>query len=72
MILMSHAEHGFHHAYTEAEVESNKKHGWAVYVGPVELNDEAVRQAYFEKFGKNPHHLMKMETIRKAVDDNRE
>lgn len=39
-------------------------------LGPTD--DAYVRAAYLAKFGKKPHHMMKLENIKKAVNDNRE
>lgn len=34
-----------------------------------EMSEDEARQAYVEKFGKNPHHAMKLENIIKAVSE---
>lgn len=37
-------------------------------VGEVPGDIEALRAEYLQKFGKTPHHKMKPETIRKALN----
>ena len=69
---MAHPLHGFTHAYNNNEKERLEALGWGVEViKEIVLDDEAaIRKAYFEKFGKKPHHMAKLDTIKKALDDN--
>lgn len=74
-ILMQHPKHGFMHAYNTVEQKTLEGRGWTVKKDrPVEIapevEDEAIRQAYFNKFGKKPHHMMKIENILKALNDS--
>lgn len=73
-IRMAHPLHGFTHAYNNNEKERLEALGWGVEVvavAEIVLDDEAaIRKAYFEKFGKKPHHMAKLDTIKKALDDN--
>lgn len=79
-IRLSHPKHGFHNVYSEADVERHATHGWVRHVEPVkaepvkpvEDETEFLKAAYFHKFGKNPHHMMKLENIKKALNDNGE
>lgn len=64
-ILMEHAKHGRAHAYNVTELAAMQQNGWAKV-----MDDDAIRAAYLEKFGKPAHHLKKIETIRKELDDN--
>ena len=71
-------KHGWHVVYSHSEVERLAPHGWSVWVEPQHIvvdaagdnNIEDLKAAYFAKFGKKPHHLMKLENIKKALDDN--
>lgn len=76
-IRMSHPKHGFTHAYNNNDISYLISLGWRVHVEEVkevdkkvELSDDEIRAAYFKKFGKKPHHMAKIETLRKALDDN--
>lgn len=70
--LMSHPKHGFTHAYNTNDVSYLTALGWSVKEDKPEgkNEEEALRAAYLEKFGKKPHHMAKLETIKKALDDN--
>ena len=73
MKRMTHPLHGFTHAHNTNEVAYLVARGWSVEeeTQPEGKDDEeALRAAYFEKFGKKPHHMAKLETIKKALDDN--
>ena len=78
MIRMSHPKHGFHIVYNNSAVAEHEKLGWSVHIEPQHVvvdaaednNIEDLKAAYFAKFGKKPHHLMKLENIQKALDDN--
>lgn len=77
MIRMSHPKHGFHVVYNNSAVAEHEKLGWSVHVEPQPIVAEeeggtidGVKADYFAKFGKKPHHLMKLENIQKALDDN--
>ncbi len=77
MIYQVHKNHGRHIAYSEAEAKTNRENGWSD-VAEVEFYPRKMAviaddlgeltKAYKEKFGKNPHHKMKAETIKAALD----
>jgi len=52
---------------TVLEVESNLKHGWEKF-DPDKPQVDLIEQ-YKARFGKRPHHWMKEESIRKAVEE---
>lgn len=73
-VRMQHPKHGFTHAYNTVDKAYLERLGWREEVAkPVEVTtedeDAAIRQAYFNKFGKKPHHMAKIETILKALND---
>jgi hypothetical protein len=65
-IRISHPKHGFHVVYSEAEVTKHAENGWVKHV----VEELSLVDKYKAKFGKAPHHMMKPETIQKALDDN--
>ena len=69
-ILMQHEKHGFTHAYNANDKAYLENLGWSVKEEEVKQDEDAIRQAYFEKFGKKPHHMAKLETIKKALNDS--
>ena len=62
MIFQIHPEHGKHIAYSAGEEEANKANGWKTVSEEEFYGRDPIAQ-YTEKFGKPPHHRMKMETI---------
>ena len=73
---MMHPVHGFTHAYNNNDIAYLEKLGWSVepnaetVAAMTEADEIVIRKAYFDKFGKKPHHMAKLETIKKALDDN--
>ena len=82
MIFQVHSEHGRHIAYSPTEAENNEKNGWKT-ISKEEFFGEQVSKdtdssdgdliaAYLQKFGKKPHHKMKIDTIKAAVNGGNE
>lgn len=76
-VRMQHPKHGYTHAYNTVDKAYLESLGWRVEEAkPVEPKveitpedeDAAIRQAYFNKFGKKPHHMLKIENILKALN----
>ena len=67
---MTHKSHGVTYVYNNGERDYLIKHGWEVDEEiPVLLKKEKTpTELYVEKFGKQPHHKMKDESILKALD----
>lgn len=76
MIRMTHPKHGVTHA-VGAEVEWNKANGWIVDGAEPKVPEvtqdvglsEDPKTRYTVKFGKPPHHRMKLETILDALKE---
>lgn len=68
---MTHAEHGRMPVYNPTEVEFNQKNGWVLETKDV-AKAKSLSELYFAKFGKKPHHRMKDETIKAALDGSTE
>lgn len=74
-VTMKHPEHGTTQVYVVAEVEANKLNGWVVQeekelaVPEIASEELSLKERYFEKFGKAPHHRMIDETIELALKD---
>jgi hypothetical protein len=65
---MSHPEHGRMPVYSDIEIEYNKKFGWILdEEKPVDV--ETPEEAYEKKFGKPPHHRLKLDTIIKRLEE---
>jgi hypothetical protein len=83
MIFQLHEKHGKHIAYSPAEAEYNEKNGWKTvskekfyYVDVpddnIEANDYHELVAEYETlFGRKPHGRMKLENIKKAIEDGK-
>jgi len=58
--------------YTEAEVIYNAKNGWKRVKNEVPTLTEKVdiKEQYKKKFGKYPHHLKKLSSIVKELNDD--
>ena len=79
---LTHARHGKKIAYQFHECEADKKMGWKEVTEdqfyesqkqkPKEEppKDEGLANQYEAKYGKKPHHKMKDETIKAALDDS--
>lgn len=74
MIYQIHEDHGKHFALNHNEAKANNENGWKT-VSKEEfygIKEEEIPQAlidqYKEKFGKAPHHKMKLETIQGKLD----
>ncbi len=74
IIALQHEAHGTHIAYSETEAIECEKTGWKrdpdlsrQLMGEPAI-DKSMADKYREKFGKAPHHLMKKETIEKALN----
>jgi len=70
MIFQIHPDHGKHIAYIPAEAAYNEKQGWRT-VTEAEFYGKPVDEValYVAKFGKKPHHKMKPETIKAALEE---
>jgi hypothetical protein len=68
MIFQKHQNHGKHIAYSEQEAKRNEANGW-ITVSKEEFYEIDLRVQYEKKFGKEPHHLMKEETIRAKLEE---
>jgi hypothetical protein len=75
LTAMTHPDHGTHIVYDYKDQKMAEEVGWKV---DSDLSKVLAGQApvaatlidkYTEKFGKPPHHLMKPETIQKALDE---
>ena len=83
LIYMKHERHGRMPVYSYEEMKSNMEHGWVedkeVKVPKVQRETKDVSEdseeietpedAYFKKFGKKPHHKMKLDTIIKKLEE---
>lgn len=75
-IYLKHPVHGEKVAYSEAEANEDKKHGWEIIDNnqSLDLSDDMgfddASALYEQKFGEKPHHRMKLETIMAKVNDN--
>lgn len=73
---MKHPIHGFTNTGAGVTVDDLRRHGWVVdepsIPKPVvqESAPTDLKTEYFKKFGKAPHHLLKEENLRKALDDH--
>lgn len=69
IVRLKHEKHGIKYVYHEGELASDLKLGWTVDEEPLpvvteeEEIDQATIDLYQSKFGKKPHHRMKLETI---------
>lgn len=81
MIYLTHPQHGAKYAYLEAEAQADETNGWVrsgepaadfadVSTAPAVFVRPDFAALYTEKFGKPPHHRMKPETIKAALDGN--
>lgn len=75
MIRLSHPNHGFKDAYTDAEAREDMANGWSV-VEPQkaeEVKEDSLatdlRTQYIAKFGEAPHHRMSEKTIRAKLEE---
>lgn len=79
MIYQIHPAHGYHMAENTIEAQSNEKYGWKTVTEEEFYNrgsekvgftaeEEDIKRKYEEKYGKPPHHKMKIETIIEAVN----
>ena len=76
-IRLYHPKHGYHVVHSTNSLTHLQGNGWTVddgYGKPIvkAVDENAIRDAYLLKFGKKPHHMMKIENIQKALDDNSE
>lgn len=74
-IRLYHPKHGYHVVHNTNSLTHLQGIGWTVddaYGKPKAVDENAIREAYALKFGKRPHHMMKIENIKKALDDNSE
>lgn len=74
MIYMTHPVHGAMNCYLDSEVENNKKNGWIVgemntVVDKQIASCETPEQQYEKKFGRPPHHRMKLENIKASLEE---
>jgi len=66
---MTHPKHGKMPVYNPTEIAVNKKHGWVLEKIKIHPAQDDLIAKYVEKFGKKPHHKMKIETIRAKLDE---
>ena len=71
MQYMTHTKHGRMPVYNPTEIKVNQKHGWVLEIKNV-VETKSLEELYFAKFGKKPHHRMKPETIKAALDGGTE
>jgi hypothetical protein len=72
---MYHPNHGWTHV-SDGNIEEHRKHGWVnddpkYYKKDIVKEPEKVEtpeEAYEKKFGKPPHHRMKLESIIEALE----
>lgn len=69
-IRMKHPDHGYTHAYNTNDRAYLEGLGWSAEEVKTESEMEAATRQYIEKFGKKPHHMLKLENILKALDDD--
>jgi hypothetical protein len=60
MKLMKHKLHGYAHAYHDADEKDMKANGWVEAVPANPPADPSLEEQYFAKFGKKPHHRLKV------------
>ena len=75
LFAMTHPDHGVHVVYSFDEQKQCEERGWKhdrelskslSGEAPIE---KSLIDKYKDKFGKAPHHLMKADTIQKALDE---
>ena len=75
LIAMQHEDHGTHVVYSDQERKNAEALGWKanpalsrVLAGDAPV-DKSLVDKYKDKFGKAPHHLMKSDSIEKALSE---
>ena len=75
---MKHPIHGYTNTGDGMMVDDFRRLGWVVDEPVTAIPKPVVQESaptdlkteYFKKFGKAPHHLLKAENLRKALDDH--